>query len=67
MNNAVSYTCRNVFSILTLFLYFLMDPATVHGQAERNVFIYPECWIISGSHLTAFKLSMKGYQRSKLI
>jgi hypothetical protein len=39
MNIDPRRTCRNVFSILALFLYFLMDSATVHGQAERNVFI----------------------------
>jgi hypothetical protein len=39
MNIDPSRTCRNVFSILVLFLYFLMAPATVHGQAERNVHI----------------------------
>ena len=39
MNNNAGYPFRNVFSIFAPVFCFLMDPATVHGQAERNVFI----------------------------
>jgi hypothetical protein len=39
MSNDSNYTCRNIFSTLILFLYFLMDPAMVQGQTERKVFI----------------------------